>query len=80
VAESFFASLRAELVDHERYATHDAPSATTSTTSTTSSGGTRSSATSTQSNSNCVPVCSTSGIVNLSTEAGDLHGALTGRH
>ena len=24
VAESFFATLRAELIDHERYATHDA--------------------------------------------------------
>src|SRR4051812_20320425 len=55
-AESFFAILRAELVDDERYArakSRCVASATTSTTSTTSSGATRTPATSTLSSSNC---------------------------
>jgi transposase InsO family protein len=55
VAESFFAALRAEFVDHERYPTRAAAvasSGSTSTTSTTSFGGTRISNTSAPSSSN----------------------------
>jgi hypothetical protein len=55
VAESFFATLRAELVDHERYATREAAMRSIGDyiTSTTSSAATRTSATSTPSSSNC---------------------------
>ena len=55
VAESFFATLKAEHVDHEDFATRDlgtAPSATTSKASTTALGGIRMSATSARLNFN----------------------------
>lgn len=57
VAEGFFATLRAELIDHQRYATRDVALqniATTSKPSTTSSFAILTSATSTPPSSNCV--------------------------